>query len=96
MNILGILLMIIFVAIAGSTFFFWIKGQQILFKYITWKDAFTNPFGIKRKIPPEEWKLFKKYSLYQALCFFGGIVLMILLFILQWSFHLFIKDPKHL
>lgn len=94
MNLLGILLMVIFGAIAISTFYFWQKGQNILFKYITWRDAIFNPFSIRSKIPDAEWKLFKKYSRYQAYCFFGGVLLMILLFVLQGMFHLFIKDPK--
>jgi len=93
MNLLGILLLIIFIAMAVSSFYFWSKGQNILFKYLTWRDAFMF-WRIRKKVPEHEWRLFKKYSWYQALCFFGGIILMILLFVLQWNFHLFVKDPK--
>jgi hypothetical protein len=93
MNLLGIFILIIFLGMAVSSFYFWAKGQNILSKYLKLKDAFTF-WRIREKIPESEWKLFKKYKSYQFMCFFGGIILIILLFILQWNFHLFIKDPK--
>jgi hypothetical protein len=34
----------------------------------------------------------KKNEWYAFRCFFGGIILIILLYILQWNFHLFIKE----
>lgn len=85
--------MIVFIAMAISSFYFWSKGQEILRRYITWKDAFMF-WGIKVKVPEHEWRLFKKYTRYQFLCFFSGIILIIFLYILQWNFHLFIKDTK--
>jgi len=93
MNTLGVLLVVVFIIMTASSFYFWLKGQKILFKYITWKEALMKPFGIRNKIPDNEWKLFKKFSKYQAMCFFGGILLTIFLFVLQWTFHLFITNP---
>lgn len=93
MNLLTLLLVIIFFAIVVSSFYFWAKGQKILWKYLTWKDAFTF-WRIREKVPEPEWRLFKKYFWYQFLCIFSGAILMILLFVLQGKFHLFIKDPK--
>lgn len=92
MNLLGILLTIVFAATATSSFYFWQKGQRIILKYFSRREALTNTFGIKERIPPDEWKQFKSYSLYQWLCFFGGIIIMVLLFVIQWNFHLFIKE----
>ena len=90
MNLLGIFVLIIFLATAVSSFYFWAKAQNIAAKYLTWKDMF-RPFRIREKIPEPEWRVMKKYQRNQFLCFFGGIILIIFLYILQWSFHLFIK-----
>jgi len=90
MNLLGILILIIFFAIAVSSFYFWSMGQNILTKYLTGKNVF-RPFRIRENIPEHERRLLKKYRRYQFLCFFGGIILMIILYVLQWNFHLFIK-----
>lgn len=95
MSILTVLMLIIFAATAASTFYFWQKGQNIIFRYNTWKDAFFKPFSIRSRVPEPEWRLFKKYSRYQAYCFFGGILLMVLLFVLQGMFHLSMNSaPK--
>ena len=94
MNLPGILLTVIFVITMASSFYYWQKGQKVLFRYITWREAMFHPFQIRSKVPDDEWKLFKRYSRYQALCFFGGVFLMILQFVLQGMFHLFIKEPK--
>lgn len=89
MNLTSVLLMIIFIAMAASAFYFWKKGQNMLFRHITLKEIFLNPFKIRDKMMEEEWKLFRKYSRYQAWCFFGGILIMILLIFLQGMFHFF-------
>ncbi|MBL7732597.1 MAG: hypothetical protein JNM88_15580 [Chitinophagaceae bacterium] len=91
MNLLGVILTIVFAATAISSFYFWQKGQRIILKYFSWREVLTNPLGFKKRVPPDEWKQFKTYSRYQAFCFFGGVMIMLLLFVIQWRFRLFVK-----
>lgn len=91
MNLLGVLLLVIFVAMTISTFYFWMKSQRIIRKYLSWRDIISVA-SAKEKIPADEWKKYKRYERYRLLCFVGGIILSLLLYILQWKFQLFIKQ----
>jgi len=59
-------------------------------KYLTGKDILKF-WGISKKIPEQELKLCKKYLGNFFMCIFGGFILMLFLYILQWNFHLFEK-----
>jgi hypothetical protein len=88
MNLFGTFLLIIFLASAISSFYFWLSGQRVLFRYVSWTEAF-DLWKIREKVPEDEWRLFKKYQKYSLFCFFGGMVLSICLFALQAAFQLF-------
>lgn len=82
MSLLGIVVMIIFVAMAVSSFYFWSKSQGILSKYLTLKDSFQF-WRIRDIIPESEWKLYKKYRRNQFWCFFGGTLLIMVIYLVN-------------
>ena len=76
-----ILIDIVFGLTAISTFYFWLKTNRIAWKYKRYW-----PFS-KKHMTADERHLVTKYQKWQFVCFFGGIGILILIFLLEYCLY---------